>query len=272
MSIQRRPGVYVTFALLMGLGLVALGACGGDKAADSAAAADAAWTALEAEHTALEAKRAELKAAAGAEATPEGQEGQEGQEGEAAPSPAESPVAALQKEVDDATQAFGEHLVAYINDNPPLVGEPMTERQKAAVRMKSDEDIVLAREYIDKGGDYRKAIKIYEAALMVDPEYDRLKQELADAEAKRFMTEERFGQAKKGMTEDEVRDALGQPLLRNVRFFEKENVTAWYYPKDDRGAAAAVWFREDKKKGAKTVYQLQFDAIGDQAGAAESDS
>ena len=166
------------------------------------------------------------------------------------------------------TQSFNERLVAFINANPPIVGEPPTEQQRAAIRMKSDEDIEVANEYIVKGGDYRRAIKIYQDILVADPDNEALKAALASAEEMRFMTKERFATAKKGMSENEIRAALGPVNLRNVRHFDKENVTAWYYPKDERGAAAAVWFRPEKK--GLRAYQIQFDAIKD-SGAAKDD-
>jgi tetratricopeptide (TPR) repeat protein len=129
--------------------------------------------------------------------------------------------------------------------------------------MKSDEDILLAREYIEEGGDYRRAIEIYETALAADPDNARLKQELEATKARRYMTAARFGQVKEGMTQDEVRRLLGSPNLQDVRVYPDRGVTAWFYPKDASGAAAAVWFQ---KKAAAAgmiaeVYLLDFDAI-----------
>lgn len=71
------------------------------------------------------------------------------------------------------------------------------------------------------------------------------------------MTSERFKAVKKGMTENEVREALGPPNLFNVREYEDRGVTAWFYPKDEAGAAAGVWFRMKDHK----VYRINFDAI-----------
>ena len=61
------------------------------------------------------------------------------------------------------------------------------------------------------------------------------------------------------MTQDEVRRLLGPPNLQDVRPYPERGVTAWFYPKDASGAAAAVWFRKD---GAETTaYQVDFNAL-----------
>lgn len=169
----------------------------------------------------------------------------------------------LGKEVDARTAELNRRLVDFINANAAASpGEPPDERQRAAIRMKSDEDILLARRYVEEGGDYRRAIEIYETALAADPDNERLRRELEATKARRYMTRERFAQVKEGMTQDEVRRLLGSPNLQDVRAYPERGVTAWFYPKDASGAAAAVWFQ---KKGAPAgtaeVYLLDFDAI-----------
>jgi len=157
------------------------------------------------------------------------------------------------------TLEFNRRLVALINADPPVQGEPLSERQKAAIRMKSDEDILVAREHIEEGGDYQRAIEIYEEALAVDPDNPRLAAELAKARQRRFITAEAFAQVKEGMKDAEVRTLLGQPNLHNVREYAERGVIAWFYPKDESGAAAGVWF--EKKPGGLVVYELDFEAI-----------
>ena len=148
-----------------------------------------------------------------------------------------------------------------------IEGEPPSERQLAALHMKSDEDIALAKEWIDKGGDYKRAIDIYTNALRFDPGNEALEQALAEAEELRFMSAERFAAAKKGMTEAEVREALGQVNLHNIKTFPdgKVEVVAWFYPTADNGAAAAVWFRDEKD--AKKVYKLNYEEVKPKAAA-----
>ena len=161
--------------------------------------------------------------------------------------------------VDELAREFHRRLVEYINASAAATpGEPLGERQLAALRLKSDEDILLAREHIQRNGDYRRAIEVYESALAADPDNSRLKEELETAKARRYITRERFAQVKEGMTQEEVRRLLGQPNLQDIRPYPERNVVAWFYPKDASGAAAAVWF---KSGDAGEVYQLDFEAI-----------
>lgn len=166
---------------------------------------------------------------------------------------------ALQKDVAARGDELNRRLVDFINANPPAEGEKPAGRLLDAIRMKSDEEIALAHQFIQQGGDYRRAIEIYEAALSVDPDNPRLKGELDSARAHRYMTAERFAQVKKGMTQDEVRALLGPPNLRDVRDFPERGVTAWFYTKDADGRAAAVWFA--KENGAFAVYMADFHAV-----------
>jgi outer membrane murein-binding lipoprotein Lpp len=173
----------------------------------------------------------------------------------------ESRISGLEQEVNALSEEFNGRLVAFINADPMIEGETPTERQVAALRMKSDEDILLAREWIDRGGDYKRAIEIYNTALMFDPDNEKLKAALAEAEAERYMTEERFTVVDKGMTEAEVRALLGQVNPYNVREYPDKDVVAWFYPTAEDGSAAAVWFQPNKKSGVLEVYQVKFKAI-----------
>jgi tetratricopeptide (TPR) repeat protein len=166
----------------------------------------------------------------------------------------------LENQIAAAADEFGSRLATFLNEDPMIEGELPTERQLAALHMKSDEDIALAQEWIDKGGDYKRAIDIYNNALRFDPDNEAVMEALARAEENRFMSEERFKKAKKGMTEAEVRMALGQVNLHNVRPFPDRKVIAWFYPTGDNGAAAAVWFREEKD-GSNRVYRLNYEEV-----------
>lgn len=202
-------------------------------------AADADWAWLDKAKKSLDAERAQLSQVTPADS--------------AARQKRERDLAAHAAELD-------RRLVDFINSRPPVEGEKLAGHLLAAVRMKSDEDILLAHQYIEQGGDYRRAIEIYETALAVDPDNPRLRQELEDALARRYMTGGRFAQVKKGMTEDQVRALLGQPNARDVRDFPARGVAAWFYPKNADGQAAAVWFA--KEKGIPTVYMADFNAVG----------
>ncbi len=169
----------------------------------------------------------------------------------------------LLRETEALSLEFNRRLVDLINADPPVQGEPASERQKATLRMKSDEEIVLARQFIEQGGDYERAIDIYKEALAVDPGNPRLREELARAQAHRYMTREIFDQVQEGMEQEEVRRLLGQPNLHSVRAYPDRGVVGWFYPKDASGAGAAVWFH--KEGGRATVYLADFNALDPRA-------
>ena len=164
-----------------------------------------------------------------------------------------------QVEVD--SDALIGRVVGFLNEETMIEGEPLTERQLQAIRIKSGEEMLIAQEYIDKGGDYRRAIDILRAALQLDPDNEDLKAALAGAEENRFVAEEKFAEAKKGMNQDEIRELLGPVNLRNIRKYDDKNVEAWFYPTSEAGHAAGVWFREHKRSGEMRAYQLKFDAV-----------
>ncbi|MGH9362077.1 MAG: hypothetical protein ACRD2T_09180, partial [Thermoanaerobaculia bacterium] len=184
--------------------------------------------------------------------------------------------AVLEIQIDLAAEELNRRLVEFINAEPPRQGAPLTSRQREALRLRSDEDIRLAREYIEDGGDYRRALEILRAALLVDPGNPRLAAEVTRAESGRYMSPARFSLVKEGMTAEQVRALLGAPNPHNVRDYPargpNQRVVAWFYPKDAAGSAAAVWLalREAAKtapaesagpRAGLVVYQLDFDAV-----------
>jgi hypothetical protein len=245
--------------------LIALAAtgCGSRGPSEQELANEAEWEWLQETQQELNAMRqelAELQELAAQVATEEVAEEVEGEDVE----PAEDPVAraaALQEQVETLTEEYTGRLVGLLNADPMIEGEEPTARQLTLLAMKSDEDLILAQEWIDRGGDYKRAIEIYNTALMFDPENPKLQAALAEAEANRYMSQERFLQVKKGMTEGEVRQLLGQANLHNVRKYEDNGVVAWFYPTSETGEAAAVWFEPDKKSGEMKVYQVKFEAV-----------
>jgi tetratricopeptide (TPR) repeat protein len=239
-------------ALLVSTTIAGLSGCSPRRqdpaATGRTAAGESEWKWLRSAKQALDGRRAQLAQLRTANAR-----------SAAAPPAVAASMAALEKEVAARSDELGRRLVDFINSDPPVEGEKLAGRRLEAVRMKSDEDIAAAHEFIERGGDYRRALEIYEAALAVDPDNPRLQQELASARSRRYMTAERFGQAEKGMTLDQVRDLLGQPNLRDVREFPDRGIVAWFYARDAAGRAAAVWFARDN--GVFTVYLADFHAI-----------
>lgn len=252
----------------------------GEKGPKVNEAAEAAYAALVEGQTALNDLRqqlADLRAEAEAAAeggegeegeTPEGEPG-EGEEGEAEPS-LEEQIQTLEVQLLEASETYNQNIADYLNNvDPMLEDEVPSEKQAAVLRMKSAEDMVIAGEYIEQGGDYRRAIRIYEDALQLDPDNAELQAALDKANEMRFMTEERLATVKKGMTQAEVKGLLGAVNLRNIREYPERNVIAWFYPVDDSGAASAVWFRENRS-GEFTVYKTEFEQIKGREAPAES--
>jgi tetratricopeptide (TPR) repeat protein len=240
----------------LGLALLGLVACGPSQEEQAATAQADQLVQLEEAKSALDAKRqglADLEAQL--DALDEAEEGVADRQAEL-----EGEIVRLTGEIEADSEDLASVVVDFINSDPPIEGEPLTASQLAGIRIKSAEDMVVANEHIQKGGDYRRAMDIYNQALLVDPDNPDLQAALAQAEELRWMTQERFSEVKKGMNTDEVRDLLGQPNLRNVRDYPDRGVTAWFYPTADDGAAAAVWFRAGKDE-VEVVYQTKFEAI-----------
>jgi hypothetical protein len=244
----RTLGAALLWASLLAALAGGTSSCGPGKRepAPASPAADAEWTWLQQAKRTLDGQRATTTGSGTGAADPKLARG-------------------LSRDTEALAGEFNRRLVELLNTDPPVQGEPLSERQQAALRMKSDEDILLARQFIEQGGDYERAINIYREALVVDPGNPRLREELAKAQARRYITREVFDQIKEGMEQEEVRSRLGQPNLHSVRDYPDRGVVGWFYPKDRSGAAAAVWFH--KEAGRATVYLLDFDALAPNAPA-----
>jgi outer membrane protein assembly factor BamE (lipoprotein component of BamABCDE complex) len=219
---------------------------------------EAEWAVVQEAKAALDAKRQELADLEALAAAPV----EEPAEGEEAVEPVDytAQIDVLREEVTTMGDAFMGQVVGFLNADPMLADAEPTERQLAAIRLKSSEDLLVARQWIGEGGDYRQAIQIYENSLRLDPDNADLLAALSDAQEKRFMSEERFAAAKKGMSEEAIREALGTPLHHNVKSYEDRGVTAWFYPTSEDGAAAAVWFRPNDA-GESVCYLVKYEAV-----------
>lgn len=253
-------------AALLVLTAVAVACSGGqDEAAQADAEAQAALEEIQQHKQDLDALRAQIAAAEQAEAAAaeEGEEGEavEAEEGETAAAEQSGPSPAQLR--SDFEEKFGElhgAIGRYFQEVDPLIeGETPNERQMAVLRINSDEAMINAQEYIREGGDYRGAINALNAALATDPQNAELQAAIAETEAMRYMTEERFAVVENGMTQAEVHAAIGIPHHANRRTFEEQGVEAWYYPVDPEGSAAAVYFQ--KKGDDLVVYKFNFREV-----------
>lgn len=206
-ALNRKPFVFALVALVLA-GLVACGPDGADEENGEvdAAAREAQVAALEHRQQELQAEREELRAAL---ARIEAREAQEGD--------AEIDFEARSAELAAAGEQLGMEAAEFINADPPVVGEPMGELNQRALDVKAREDIELAREYIEQGGDYGRAIRIYEDILTMDEDNELALAAKAEAEGMRFVNDERFAQVEQGMTQAQVREILGPPFHRNIR-------------------------------------------------------
>lgn len=272
--------------------LASLVACGpsGEETADPAAEL---WTEVESMQADLTEKRdqvVELQSELAAlETDGEGEEAEaevdadseaaseEGAEGEAAeadePRTAEeiqAEIDALNDEIQSISEDFYAKLVEYINTSGIVEGEPLTPEQEQAFQWKAKEDILIAREYIEKAGDYSRAIEIYDNALLTDPDNEALLAAKAEAEDLRYMDEERFSQVKKGMSQDEVQGLLGTVKRTNVREYPERDVVGWFYRKEN-GGAAGVFF-EEKGDDEWVVSVMDYDAVKPPSAGGDDDA
>ena len=125
------------------------------KKAEQSQARQTEWAAIEADWKALETKRTEAATLTA----------------QAAADPAvQAQADAANAEAGKLHEAVSGRLAAFINADPPVVGEPMRPDQVAAIRMNSALGMLVAKEYIDVGGDYRRAVDIYNQLLSADPD------------------------------------------------------------------------------------------------------
>ena len=245
--------------------VIAMGCGGGDNGVD--AAREEQFAAVKEQKAALDAKRQEIAdleaqiAAAEEAADSEDATAEEG-DAEAAASPSleelQASLSTARGEAEDLAEELMNGIVAFLNSANMVEGEEPTGLNLEAIRMKSAEDMLIAQEYIVRGGDYRRAMDILDTALMLDPNNPELQAARASAEEMQYMTEERFAAVQKGMTEDQVRELLGTVHRNNLREYPDKNVVAWFYRRADSGAAG-VYFEE--KDGEYAVYRVDFNAV-----------
>lgn len=265
------------FALILSFSLLALAACGPKQ--EEADPTAELWAQVEQAESRLETLRSDLEdieqqlAAAAAETEEEAEEavaeGEAAVEAEAAPTveELEARVAELQEEIASTTDELSNKTIEFLNSSEMFEGEPLTPQQQRAFDIKSEIDAQIAQEYIDEGGDYGKAIDIYETALRNNPENEILLAGLEEAQRLRYMTEERFNSVKKGMSVAEVRETLGVAMARNQRPYPERGLVGWFYPKENKGAAAVYfeaspeYFEAPGEHDLGAVQILDFDAV-----------
>lgn len=271
---QRKRGTALGSVLLM---LLVLVACGGAEEETVDPNAEL-WNDIESRRTAIDTSKAEVEELRGRlaamsaeeddEAVAEG-EGEGGAEGEGdgetmTPEQLQIKIDDLSGNIATKTDELYAKIIEYINNSGLVEGAELTPDQRRAFDWKADIDISYAQEYIDKGGDYKRAIDIYNQALMSDEGNTKLLEAVQRAETLRYMDEERFSQVKKGMSQEEVKKVLGSVKNTNVRDFAEKGRVGWFYPKHPEagGGAAGVYFKQKPKGSENWVVEItDYEAV-----------
>lgn len=251
----RRPVVPV-FVLALALCVALVSCTGGDDEAVQNAERQAQLDALAQQQQELQAARQELS---DLEARLADAEAGDLPEGEVDVTALRTEVEQKDAQVTTMSETLNQGLADFINADPPVEGEPIDPLVERAFVLKADEDVAIAKEYITEGGDYARAIGIYDDILSFDPDNTAAQEAKAEAERLRYMTEERFTQVQEDMTQAQVVQVVGPANVRNRREYADQGVVAWYYPKSAAGDAAAIFFR--KRNDQWVVYRTDFNAV-----------
>ncbi|MCK5378507.1 MAG: hypothetical protein KAJ78_03850 [Acidobacteria bacterium] len=156
---------------------------------------------------------------------------------------------------EDVQAQLAELLTVGLNDHP------QSTETAEALRIYSDEAIIVAADIVIKSGDYKKAIdhlagaKSYYTAIEL-PVHPAIEEQIATFEDWRNITRERFDAVTKGMTMDEVKATVGVPYYANIQDDEKRGVQTWLYKREE-GGAAAIYFKIKTGK----MYSANWDAV-----------
>jgi hypothetical protein len=164
----------------------------------------------------------------------------------------------LEGEVGAMTTLFDQRLVAFLATDPPRTDHRPSARQREALRLKIAED-VLAAGNARLAGEPRQALALLRPDLAIAPDNPELRRLVADIAAHRGVRPEAFSQVARGMSEDDVRRLLGPPNPQHIKAYERIGMVGWFYAKDGKGAAAAVWF--DARSGTPRVASTDWSAI-----------
>lgn len=232
-------------ALAVSVILVACASDGEDGGGDLAVFEEALNTAK----AAVESKRVEL-AAVNEEIANAGED-----TAEEALAEMEARRDALAEDVTALADDVNAKATELINKAGLVAGEEPQGAVRDAILTKQHEDMLVAQEYIDKGGDYARAIQILEQTADLPVDNPDLTAALEQAKADQYMDQERFSQVRVGMSGDEVKQLLGTVNPHNRREYPDRDVEAWFYRKEE--GIAGVYF-EQQADGLR-VYRTEFE-------------
>ncbi|HEY0593313.1 MAG TPA: hypothetical protein VGF40_16190 [Thermoanaerobaculia bacterium] len=136
-----------------------------------------------------------------------------------------------------AHQAYVDALTAFVRRHPD---------HPRARAVYEETELEFARELARRGW-YDQAAVYYRSVLRTSPDHADARSELREVERKRFVTPEALGGLRVGMSPEEVRGSLGQPLPGWSRSMRRGDsvIDSWYYRRRD-GGAAGVYFRNGR--------------------------
>lgn len=157
-----------------------------------------------------------------------------------------------QTKFDDAFNNDQSLLSAFLNvmlNDETLRGSSET---RQALALYAQESLLNARDFMDRAGDYRRAIELLETAegyftaVNATPPAELLAAK-NEAKARRYISQENFDRLKKGMTEEQVKVITGTPFYANIRENEVrgKKVVSWLLNRQD-GEVAALYFEKGK--------------------------
>ncbi|RLE25030.1 MAG: hypothetical protein DRJ65_08740 [Acidobacteria bacterium] len=167
-------------------------------------------------------------------------------------------ITLLMADYDAAYEDLQHRLAGFLN--VALNDYPKDKKTIEGLRIYTAEAIVNACEIIETAGDYHKAIsilettRIYYESINAEP-LIAMEEKIAEFEEWRYINKVRFDRVVPGMSEREVRKAVGVPFFGNVREDAERGVITWLYKRRD-GGAAAIFFTPDGR-----VYSSRFDEI-----------
>jgi hypothetical protein len=136
-----------------------------------------------------------------------------------------------------AHQAYIDRLTAFVRSHPD---------HGRGRQVYEEAELEFARDLATRG-EYDRAIAYYQSVLRTNPGHADAQVELEAAERRRFVTPEALGALRSGMTPEEVRERLGQPLPGWSRTMRRgdSTIVSWYYRRRD-GGVAGVFFQNGR--------------------------
>ena len=243
MQIHRRT--ILALGLIVGVALIGCSTDGKDGGSELAVLEEA----LNSAKAALEAKRAEL-------ATLDDQIANAGEDvTEEALAELQAQRDALVKEAAALADDVNAKATDLINEAGLEEGDVPEGAVREAMLTVQHENILVAQEYIDKGGDYARAIQILEQTAGLPVDNPAVTAALESAQADQYMSQERFSQVRNGMSGEEVRELLGTVNPHNRKEYPERNVEAWFYRKEE--GIAGVYF--ERSGDDLKVYRTEFN-------------